>query len=70
VPAPTFVQLKICDIQGRLVRTLVSGHRAAGLYRIQWEGKNNQGAGAASGIYLVQLESPRGIRTERVVLLK
>jgi len=41
--SPTPVTINIYDLSGRLVRTLLSGNRAAGLYTVEWDGKSNSG---------------------------
>ncbi len=45
------VTLKIYNLQGQLVRTLVDEERSAGSYSVMWNGKTDQGTLAASGIY-------------------
>ena len=50
------VTLTIYDIQGRVVRALDLGHRRAGMYQTRtraayWDGKNDFGEQAASGVY-------------------
>ncbi|NOY96724.1 MAG: T9SS type A sorting domain-containing protein [Chlorobi bacterium] len=40
LPKLANVSLKIYDVMGREIETLVSGNRAAGKYSIQWNGKN------------------------------
>ena len=47
--------LKIYNIQGQLVRTLVDEEKLAGDYRIIWDGKDNSGKEVSSGIYFYQL---------------
>jgi len=49
------VTLAIYDLAGRVVRTLVKGHRAAGSYRAVWDRTNDHGAQVRGGIYFYQL---------------
>ena len=49
--------LKIYDLAGDTVRTLIDGESCAvGLYRIRWNGKNDFGNFINSGIYIYKLE--------------
>lgn len=49
------VRLEVYDLAGRLVRTLEAGSFPAGEHAVQWEGRDDAGRAAASGVYLVQL---------------
>jgi hypothetical protein len=51
-PQPPQVSLKIFDIQGRLVRTLVDGRKPPGTYRAIWDGTNDAGQAVSSGVYI------------------
>lgn len=63
---PGHVSLKIYDVKGRYVDTLVEGDRLANTYQQVWNADN-----AASGIYFYQLSvNGQTIDTKRMVLLK
>jgi hypothetical protein len=64
------VALKIYDVAGRLVRTLVDEARDAGAYTIRWDGRNNIGAEVASGIYFYKMETAGFLATKKLVLLR
>jgi hypothetical protein len=64
------VTLQVFDLQGRLVKTLVNGHRDAGEHVAVWTGRNEDGRRAASGTYFYRLEAPGFTRTEKMVLVK
>ena len=50
------VHLVVYDVLGRRVRTLYSGELlTAGHYRTSWNGRDDEGRPAASGVYLYQL---------------
>jgi len=65
-----FAELKIYDIHGRCVRTLVDAHLAAGAYRVTWDGRDERGRRLASGVYLVQLRGTDYVDTQRVAIVK
>ena len=68
--SPGTVDLTIFDARGRQVRRLVRSQMPAGEHAVRWDGRNDAGGGAASGVYFVQLQSGAGVDTRRAVLLK
>jgi hypothetical protein len=64
------VSLRIYNVLGRLVKTLIDDCRSAGTYRIDWDGKGNRGQDVSSGIYLYQLRVGDRTFTKRMLLLK
>ena len=59
------VELKVYDVTGRLVRTLVSGVMAAGEHTVRFDGIN-----LASGVYFCHLKAGSFAQTRKMVLLK
>ena len=64
------VQLDIFQVDGRRVATLVDAHLAAGPHRIDWRGKDDHGASAASGVYVARLRAGGREATRRMVLVR
>jgi flagellar hook assembly protein FlgD len=64
------VALRVYDVEGRLVRTLVDGHRPAGSQAAVWDGASDSGVASASGVYFYRLEAPGFTQTRKMVLLK
>jgi hypothetical protein len=62
--------LRIYDVSGRLVRTLVNGAQMAGQKTVTWDGRNEAGNAVATGIYLYRLTGPGFERTRKMVLLR
>lgn len=67
---PGRVVLRILDIAGRPVRTLVDGWREPQRYEIAWDGRDDAGKAVASGVYFCQLEAPGHKELKKMVLLK
>jgi hypothetical protein len=64
------VTLKVYDMLGREVATLVDAIGTPGTHTAIWDGKNNRGETVASGIYLYQLQAGTSVMTRKMVLLK
>jgi hypothetical protein len=65
-----YVTLRIYDVGGRLVRTLVDGVVRSGLKSVVWDGRDGRGVRAASGVYFYRLEAPGYVKTRKMVLMK
>lgn len=64
------VEIKIYDVSGRIVRTLLSGYREAGMHSEVWNGITASGAKAASGVYYYSLAGAGVRQTRKMVLLR
>jgi hypothetical protein len=62
--------LKIYNILGQVVKTLVDEPKSPGVYYQTWDGKNEQGNKVSSGVYFYQLKAGDYNQTKRMVLLK
>ncbi len=62
--------LRIFNVRGELVRTLVSGRFEAGPGEVIWDGQADGGTAAGSGVYFYRLEVADQALTKRMVLLK
>jgi hypothetical protein len=71
VAEQSHVSLKIYDVRGRLVQTLVNEVKDAGDYSIQWNGLESSGQQVSSGIYLYTMETGENFKsTRKMVVLK
>ncbi|MEZ5064628.1 MAG: FlgD immunoglobulin-like domain containing protein [bacterium] len=64
------VSLDVVDVSGRRVRTLVSGNRPAGVHRVDWDGRTENGDVAAAGVYFVRLTAAGETRTRKLVVAR
>jgi hypothetical protein len=64
------VSLKIYNVAGQLVKTLVDEVKDASSYAIHWDGTNNIGTEVASGVYFYEMESGNFRKTMKMVLLR
>ena len=65
LPQPGVVELSLYNALGQQIATLVSGFRQAGTYQVELGGE-----GLSSGTYFYRLQSPAGIETRSMTLLK
>jgi photosystem II stability/assembly factor-like uncharacterized protein len=65
VPKASFVRIKVYDLLGREVETLVNGEKPAGNYSVQFNGSN-----LASGIYFYRMQAGDFVQTKKTILLK
>ncbi len=62
--------LKVYDILGNEVATLVNEEKPAGQYEVLWNGKNNKGNEVSSGIYFYKLDAGIKSITKKMILLR
>ena len=70
VGSRAYVTIDIFDVEGRLVRRLVSDVREAGEYEVRWDGRTARGNVAGSGEYLCRLKTGARVQSRTMVLLK
>ncbi|MCD6204698.1 MAG: T9SS type A sorting domain-containing protein, partial [Candidatus Marinimicrobia bacterium] len=64
------VKLTIYNILGQEVKTLVNTSQNAGVYKIQWNGLDNQNRMVANGIYIYRIVSNDFVKSKKMVFLK
>jgi hypothetical protein len=64
------VKLRIYNVAGQLVKTLVNDVMDPGSYTREWKGRNNLGAEVASGVYFYRLEAADYENVKKMVLLR
>jgi len=69
-PRNGMVDLKIYDLAGRHVRTLVHGQKTAGYHSVLWDGTDHKGRGVASGAYYYRLQADGFEDTQKMLLIK
>jgi len=70
LPVTSQVSLKVYNLSGQLVRTLVSGKEQAGFKRAAWDGRSDKGARVASGVYFYRLEAGSFTATKKMVVVR
>ena len=67
---PGKVTLRVYDVRGRLVKTLVKREMRPGYYKAIWNGKDDRDRGVASGVYLIRFTATDVERSYKMVLVK
>ncbi len=69
LPRKTTVDVRVYDVRGRLVRTLMRDALPAGTHEIAWRGLNDDGHSVAAGIYYCRLQVQGATLTRKLVVL-
>jgi len=70
LPQEARVRLVVYNVLGQPVRTLVDQRQPAGEHRVVWDGLDEGGRPAASGVYFYRLSAAEYLRTRRLALIR
>jgi len=70
LPEASFVSIKIYNVLGQEVKSLLNDQKNAGTYSVQWNGDNNFGHKVSSGTYIYRIVAGNNVATKKMVLLK
>ena len=70
VPELATIELAIYDIQGRLVKTLISEEYSAGWYETNWSGLDQSGNPVSTGMYFAKLQHGKMQQSIKMMYLK
>ncbi len=70
VPTASFVKLKVYNILGNEVATLVNEEKVAGTYEVEFSAIGGNASGLSSGVYLYSLSANGFLETKKMILLK
>jgi len=70
LPAASAVSLRVFDLRGRLVDTLVSEEQIAGSHVVEWDGTDSAGHSVASGVYVYQLQAGELRQQRKMTVMK
>jgi len=70
LPRPAKVIIKVVNLLGQEVRTLVDRDKPAGYFEVLWDGKDNEGHRVSSGVYLYRMEAGDFVQIKRMLLLQ
>jgi len=70
LPNKEFVVLRIYDLLGRQINTLVNGEVQAGIHRVSWNGLDGNGRKVSSGAYIYRITAGNLSVTKKMLLMK
>jgi hypothetical protein len=70
IPMDSHVSLKVFNVLGEEVRTLVDADQQANTYQVTWDGRDANGKQVASGVYFCTLEAAEFSQTAKMVFMK
>ena len=62
--------VSIFDVTGRLINTLVNNKLEAGLYSVEWNGKDQNGRLVPTGVYIMKVFSGHNVSTQKLAFMK
>ena len=66
----TRVNLKIFNVLGQEIKTLVYEEQETGYYKIQWNGRDNFNRDVGTGIYILRMKAGDFVQTQKMILTK
>lgn len=70
IPEASDVHISIYNMLGQEIRTLVKAFQSAGNYQLNWDGKNNAGEMAVSGVYFYRMKAGKVIMARKMLLAR
>jgi len=70
LPSAGPARVEVIDLQGRRIAVLADGSAAAGIHRIEWDGRNADGRRVESGVYWVRLAFGDARKLQRLVVIR
>jgi len=70
IPEATFVKIKVYDMVGKEIITLLNHKVDQGSYKANWNGKDKMGNQVSGGVYIYTIETPKYNSSKKMILLK
>ncbi len=70
LPGSSLVTLDIYDVSGKRVRCLLEESRPAGNHSVHWDGLDDSGSPAVSGVYFYRLTAGKNAFSRKMILLR
>ncbi len=70
LPASGLASVRVYDMSGRLVRTLLDGWMLQGDHTVTWDGSDGSGSPLSTGVYFMRAERGTADAVSKVVLLR
>ncbi|MCI0622067.1 MAG: FG-GAP-like repeat-containing protein, partial [Acidobacteria bacterium] len=70
ITKPGRVSLKVYNLLGQEIKTLVDAHRPAGSHTVTWDGRDDRGRQVGSGVYFYKLQTAGSTSVKKMIFLK
>jgi hypothetical protein len=70
IGAASKVSVRVYDVAGRLVRSVLDASMPGGVHRVSWDGRDARGGSVPAGLYFIRVESERDEKTARIIKLR
>jgi hypothetical protein len=70
LPEPSQVKIRIHDLLGREIITLLDGQKGAGFHTVGWQGRDKNGNAVASGLYIYQIQAGKFRQARKMLLIQ
>ena len=70
IPKDEIIDIRIFDLNGKVVKNLVKEKKRVGHNSIKWDATNDQGQKVSAGVYLYSIEATGFRQTKKMILLK
>lgn len=70
ITEPSYVTLEVVNLNGQHIRTLLHGNQNPGAYTLLWDGRDESGFDAPSGVYLYRLVTENFSQTHKMLLTR
>jgi len=70
ISEPASVDLDIFNVRGQLIRHFTRQHEQTGMFRLVWDGRDEQGTALGSGIYYCRMTAGKYCSTRKMILMK
>ncbi len=67
---PGNVSIKVFNLLGQEIKTLVDNFSPAGIFSVRWDGTNSLGRRVSTGVYIYSMTTGNGIKTKRMLLIR
>ena len=67
---PGRIRIRVYDVRGRLVKTLLDENRPVGDQSVTWNGSDSRNGSVPSGVYYFRIQAPQGEEIQRVTVMK
>jgi subtilisin family serine protease len=70
IPEESSVEIKIYDVLGKEIKTLINEKKQVGFYEVAWDGKNENRISVSSGTYFLRFKAGKFSELKKITILK